>query len=279
MSASRWAAGVSLAFGLSVSTSSAQLVGGEPTAEWRLPARLAEISALAMSEDQRLFAVDDERAIVYQIDYDNGRLVKAFALGAKPVRDDFEGLAIVGREFFLLTSDAKLFAAAEGEDGERVPFTVTDTGLGDECEFEGLTPAADGGALLLLCKNVRKGAEIDVVSVFEWRLGAQPNAIAGSVPLPVAAIREALGKRRFRPSGIALRPRGETLVVVAARERALVEVTASGELLNAVLLPGEERHRQTEGIEFTARGDVILADEANKGPPRLTIYSGYGTQE
>lgn len=279
MSASRWAVGVSLALSFCVSTSSAQLVLGEPTAEWRLPARLAEISALALSEDQRLFAVDDEQAVVYQIDYDDGRLVKAFALGTNPVREDFEGLAIIDREFYLLTSDAKLFTASEGADGERVPFTVTDTELGDECEFEGLAPAADGGSLLLLCKNVLKGAEIDVVSVFKWRLGVPQNAFAGSVPLPVAAIREALGKRRFRPSGLALHPRGETLVVVAARERALIEVTASGELLNAVLLPGGERHRQTEGIEFTARGDVILADEANQGPPRLTIYSGYGKQE
>ena len=269
MSASRLAACVGLVLLLSVSASFAELVGAEPKAEWRLPARLAEVSALAMTNDQRLFAVDDERAIVYQIDYDDGRLVKAFALGSEPLREDFEGLAIIDRQFFLLTSDARLFMAAEGEDGERMPFTVSDTGLGDECEFEGLAADEDGD-LLLLCKNVRKGAAIDVVSVFRWRPAEQHTV--GRVPLPVKAIREALGKRRFRPSGIALHPRREALVIVAARERALVEVAVSGELLNAVLLPGEKRHRQTEGIEFTARGDVILADEANQGPPQLTIY-------
>lgn len=254
-------------------------VGAEPLAEWRLPPQLAEISGLAMTDDQRLFAIDDERAIIYQIDYREGRLIKAFALGPELPREDFEGLAIIGRRFFLLTSDARLFEAPEGADGERVPFTVTDTGLGSECEFEGLTSAADSASLLLLCKNVRKSADIDVVTLFEWRLDAQPNALGASTALPVDAIRAALGTRRLRPSGVALHPRRGTLVVVAARERALIELETGGELLNAVLLPGKKRHRQTEGIEFTAQGALLLADEANKGPPRLTMYSGAGEQE
>ena len=47
--------------------------------QWKLPGKLREISGLALTSDERLLAVTDESAIVYEIDYENGRLVKAFA--------------------------------------------------------------------------------------------------------------------------------------------------------------------------------------------------------
>ncbi|MEM7504621.1 MAG: hypothetical protein AAF417_21465, partial [Pseudomonadota bacterium] len=90
---------------LAVPSSLDDLVRDPPSAEWRLPKRLKEISALAMSDSHRLFAVDDEIAIIYEIDYDNGKLLQAFAFGEPALRGDFEGLALVGDRFYLLTSD------------------------------------------------------------------------------------------------------------------------------------------------------------------------------
>ena len=37
--------------------------------QWKLPGRLREISGLALTSDERLFAVADEKAIVYELDY------------------------------------------------------------------------------------------------------------------------------------------------------------------------------------------------------------------
>src|SRR5882762_6336402 len=56
---------------------------------WNLPKRLNEISGLALSADARLFAHDDERGVIYQIDWRHGRLTKAFSLGDPPPRADF----------------------------------------------------------------------------------------------------------------------------------------------------------------------------------------------
>lgn len=249
------------------------LFAPEPRAGWRLPDALAEISALAMTKDERLFAVDDERAIVYQIDYRNGRLLKSFALGSTVARGDFEGLAVVGSRFFLMTSEAGLLIAAEGDDGERVPFEFVDTGFGEQCEFEGLTDADEGRSLWLLCKQVLKGADVDVVTLFEWRLDAQPMAPGRRIALPVDEIGGRIDERRLRPSGVTVHPLRKTFFAVAAREGALVEFGRDGKLRNAVLLPGKRRHEQTEGIAFAADGALILADEARGGPPRLTVYA------
>ncbi|MEM9209243.1 MAG: hypothetical protein AAGA61_08345, partial [Pseudomonadota bacterium] len=121
--------------------------------QWALPEKLVEISALAMTPDHRLLAVDDERAVIFEIDYVEGGLVKAFALDKPVLRGDFEGLAVLGSTVYLMTSDGDIYAAPEGQDGERVEFERHKTRLGDECEFEGLAADNAAGRLLLLCKN------------------------------------------------------------------------------------------------------------------------------
>src|SRR5688572_27149731 len=52
---------------------------------WDLPSRLHEISGLATSADGRVFAHDDEHAVIYQIDPKQGRIMKWFSLGSPPV--------------------------------------------------------------------------------------------------------------------------------------------------------------------------------------------------
>src|SRR5512147_3239724 len=84
--------------------------------QWKLPKKLDEISGLAFDEQDRLFAHNDERAVIHQIDWHRGSLVKSFALGDPPVRGDFEGIAVAASRFYLMTSDGMLYSAAEGDD-------------------------------------------------------------------------------------------------------------------------------------------------------------------
>ena len=52
---------------------------------WELPKELNEISGLAVDSEGRLFAHDDERAIIYQLDPATHRVVKRFAFGRPAV--------------------------------------------------------------------------------------------------------------------------------------------------------------------------------------------------
>lgn len=250
-----------------------ELVSEPPSAEWRLPKRLKEVSALAMSGDQRLFAVDDETAVIYQVDYEKGRLTKAFAFGEPILRGDFEGLALLENRFYLLTSDGVLYDAGEGEDGAHVSYNRVDTGLGSRCEFEGLGEDVARSDLLLVCKELRKGADIDVLSVYRWHVGQRGAAEPERIHLPVAQITTMLGTSKLSPSGIVVHPMRDTLVLVAARERALVELDADGQLRSALVLPQKKRHPQAEGIEFTADGSLILADEGQRGRATMAVYT------
>jgi len=225
-----------------------------------------------MTADNRLLAVDDESAIVYEIDFVAGGLVKAFALGEPTIRGDFEGLAVVGTSVYLMTSDGDIDVAPEGSDGQRVGFERVRNDLDDECEFEGLGYDAAGSRLLLLCKDVRKKAEIDTLAIFPWDIERGAADESAAIRLPIREISMALRVRSLHPSGITVDAASRHLLIVAAREQALIELTADGAFVDAKRLPLTARHPQTEGIEITGDGRLVLADEGGDERARLSLY-------
>lgn len=247
--------------------------GGEapeaPEAEitqWALPDRLREISGLALTSDERLLAVTDEEAIVYEIDYTNGRLLKAFALGEPTVRGDFEGIAVLDGTVWLMTSEGVLFSAPEGADGERVLYERFATNLEDECEFEGLTASAAGDALLLICKDPKAKKDL---SIFEWSPATWEMQ---RHELPEKAMEAAVGSKKINPSGIAVDPATGDFIVIAAIQHAVLRLDGAGELIGAIMRLAPERHPQAEGVSVTRDGRLLIADEAANGQARLTVY-------
>lgn len=238
--------------------------------QWRLPERLQEISGLALTMDERLFAVADEKAVVFEIDVNNQRLIKAFALGDPVERGDFEGIAIVDEEIILVTSRGDIYRAREGEDGEQVEFTVTETGLGERCEIEGLAADVANKRLLIACKQPRNGMQR--LPIFAWSLVSDEFLEDEAIDLPLAAIANKIKDRRLNPSGIAVDPVTGNLLLVAARQRALVELMPDGRLLHALVLPMARRHKQPEGIEVMRDGRLLIADEGGNNKARLAVY-------
>jgi uncharacterized protein YjiK len=237
--------------------------------QWKLPRRLQEISGLALSADGRLFAHEDERAIVYQIDYENGSLRKAFALGDPTLHGDFEGIAIAAGTFYLLISDGTVLRAPEGDDGEHVGYQRIETGLAQRCEFEGLAYDADSTDLLLACKRSRRAADAGKRWVF--RLSTRTlRVVSPAVSIDVHQVATRLHSKSFEPSGIEVA--GGHLLLVAARQRALVETDANGGIIAALPLPLAKRHHQPEGIAMTRDGRIIIADEGGNGRGRLGVY-------
>ena len=238
---------------------------------WKLPSRLKEISGLALTPDGRLFSVDDERAIIYEIDYANGRIVKEFALGTPILRGDFEGIAYFREHLLLITSDGLLYSALEGRDGEQVSYSKIDTELGKTCEIEGLAQDPEAGRLLIVCKNMHDDdAEL---AIFVWRMDDGHMGIAERIELPVSDILSRLETSTLRPSGIAINPLSGSILVIAAKQRALIELDPDGVFLDAIIFPKKKRHRQPEGIEVSRTSKLIISDEGVRSRSRLTVYS------
>ncbi|TDJ36418.1 MAG: hypothetical protein E2O53_03780 [Gammaproteobacteria bacterium] len=238
--------------------------------QWKLPKKLREISGLALTPDERLLAVSDEQAIVYELDYQDGRIIKSFAFGDPAVRADFEGIAVLRDTVWLMTSDGLLYAAVEGPDGRNVRYRKYDTGHGDYCELEGLAQDRVAGTLILACKEA-KSKQNDLM-IFEWSASNSGIEHVRDVIVPERSIAGMIDKKRINPSGIAVDPQTGERVLIAARQRALVRLTTDGVLSEAVIRLKKGRHKQAEGIEMTRDGRLLIADEGSGGRARLTVY-------
>ena len=127
----------------------------KPARRFKLPKQWREISGLTMLGENRLLAHDDERGVVFEIDYRDGSIVKAFALSDQldPVADDFEGIAAAEGRVYLVSSSGRLYEFVEGTDGETVLYNLYTTGIGRDHEIEGLAYDPDQRVLLLISKN------------------------------------------------------------------------------------------------------------------------------
>jgi uncharacterized protein YjiK len=243
----------------------------EPTAVVRLSWRLREISGLARTPDGRLFAHDDERAVVYELDSATGELVKGFAMGDQVARDDFEGIGFTGGRFYLVSSTGRLYESREGEDDERLLFNTYGTGVGRACEIEGLAHDPGEDLLLLLCKTALVEELAEFVTIFRWS-PASRKVVDPPIRIPLGDVERATGQRGFAASGIARDPVTGSYVLISGPDRAIVAVTPEGEVLGGGRLD-RDRHPQAEGIAFGSDGSLLIADEGRDGRARITTYT------
>ena len=239
----------------------------------KLPGRLEEISGLAMTMDNRLLAHNDEEGIVFEIDWGDGSIRKAFQLSdtGRPVAGDFEGIAATRDRIYLVTSSGRIFESAEGGDGESVLYNIYTTGVGRDCEVEGLAHDETDRALLLMCKRARGSARKDELRIYRWSIDEKRLVQDAHISIPVTEYTQNLGVTQFQPSGLELHPASGNYFVVAARQRAIAEVEPTGRVLSARRVSAPW-HRQMEGITFADDNTLIIADEGRGRKGRLTLY-------
>lgn len=249
---------------------------------WKLPGRLSEISGLAATDDGRLFAHDDEYGIIYELDPRAGKIVKAFALGDVTIKADFEGIALAGDMIYLVTSDGTIYEAPEGSDGERVLFNTYGTGLGHQCEIEGLAYEKSSGDLLLACKNARKPELADHLVVFRWNVKTRALRQSPALFVPLELIDARDPVQSLHPSGIEVLAGSGNYLLIAAQERLILELTSGGAVV-AVRKLAPELHVQPEGVTMLPDGTLLIADDGGNGPGpgrgRLTLYKSSGSEQ
>ena len=241
-----------------------------PAQAHALAAPLAEISGLAFDDRGRLFAHDDERARIHQLEPGTGRIIRSIPIGDPPLQGDFEGLAVVGARFFLITGLGTILEIEEGGGRARLLRRVA-TGLGARCETEGL--AFDPATQLLLapCKTPRGRALEGHLVIFAIPLTTliAPAGPRHSIPLPALA---SVGMREgFHPSSVEVHPRSGALLLASAQEEALVEIARDGSVLGAARLR-RQAHPQPEGIAFGPDLTLWIADEGGDGRGTLSRY-------
>lgn len=249
-------------------------VSSHEASGWKLPRQLSEISGLAVTGDGRVLAHGDENGIIYELDPRAGKIVKAFALGEVTVRADFEGIALANGMVYLVTSDGTIYEAPEGDHGERVLFNTYGTGVGRQCEVEGLAYEKSTGDLLLACKAARVPELADYLAVFRWNIETRALSETPALLVPLDQIRALSGVRSLHPTGIEILAGSGNYLLVAAPERLVLELTPGGTVI-AVRNLAPELHGQPEGVTMLPGGILLIADEGGRGQGRLTLYESH----
>lgn len=242
-----------------------------PADHWDLPKALVEISGLAFDSAGRLFAHDDEQAIVYQLDPAAHRVIKRFSFGRPAVRGDFEAIAVVGPQVILTTSEGVLYAGREGRDGESVPYVTQATGVGRDCETEGMAYEPAERALLFVCKVPRTRALVGHLAVLRWSLDRKALDPQPRIFVRLTDMTRDLNGSAFHPSEL-LRVAGSGhYLVLSAQQHAIAELTAEGKVVAMGRLRRGD-HRQAEGLALGADGALLVADEGAGRRGTLTVY-------
>jgi len=232
---------------------------------------------MGATADGRLFAHGDERARIYELHPDSGTILKEFHLGRQGIRGDFEGLAIAGDRFFIVDSDGRILEFREGGDGDRVEYELISSGIGSQCEVEGLAYDVRSDVLLLPCKTVsgrrlRGHLVVYAFSLDGLRFENEPRYL-----VPLSELIDLGLEEDLNPSGIEVHPVTGSIYILAARQHALVELSRNGEPL-AVRLLAAGAHAQAEGLTFGSDLSLFIADEAAREGAILTRYSLDGTR-
>ncbi|MDQ3194633.1 MAG: SdiA-regulated domain-containing protein, partial [Bacteroidota bacterium] len=225
----------------------------------QLPKDLKEISGMTMTPDGKLFAQQDESAIIYQIDLTNGNIIKKFGLGDFILKEDFEDIAYANNKFYMLKSSGDIYEFSEVNDKETADFKTFKTELNHTNDVEGLCFDPETNSLLLACKGVSGTGDNEDKAIYSFSLD---NMTLNKTPrfiLPLSDI-----KKMFNPSGIQRNPKTGSFFIISANGNEIIEISKEGSILGKHSLP-QSVHIQPEGIVFARNSDLLISNEGKPG--------------
>lgn len=277
-----------------------------PTRAFDLPRELREISDLTWVGEHTLGCVQDEKGILYLIDARDGRLRAAHPFGPK---GDYEGVARVGAEFYVLRSDGMLL---------RLTTRGAGLGVGDaialatpQRNLEGLCFDPLRNLLLIAPKDVavppsppkdgesdkaaeraakrarREAADERVLWGFDpktrklldepvLRLSI-PRIVAqaeGNPDLPTRGGKkgEPRPDLKLRFSCVAVHPETHEIWMLSSADHLVLAFSRAGDLRLLRALDSK-LFPKPEGMTFLPDGSLVLSTEADTGPARVFVYA------
>jgi uncharacterized protein YjiK len=261
-----------------------------------LPSSLREVSAVTSVDAHTVACLQDEKGVLFYVDVRDGRVRGSLVFGPD---GDYEGLARVGSEFFVLRSDGMLARLARTQRGFRIAesFSVATASQ----DLEGLCHDASRGMLLLAPKDVVKAEPVpdtgkrgdkrrreearrarDQRVLFGWDLAQRALAPEPVLRLSLSDLRaqaeQAGGERiekgslKLHFSCVAIHPRTGELHLLSAADRVLVAIDPATRRLQDIYWLDGKVLPQPEGITFLPNGDLVVSSEGVDGPARLAVY-------
>ncbi len=249
----------------------------EPDDKFFLPYALAEISGLSFKPPGTLLAVQDEDGILYELDFENKKVVESIKFESP---GDFEGVELVGDTVFIIESDGdiRLFSLSNQSKTQKIS-----TPLESKNDTEGLGYDPARNILLIACKDEAginkkiKGKAVYAFDLATMTLRENPHFTITQKDMEdfYEHHREfdyEAARFQFQPSGIAYNSSDGYYYILAHLGKILLVVNPEGRIVASYSIPGALLG-QPEGICFSPAGDLYLASEGEGDKGYILKYS------
>lgn len=236
----------------------------KPDKVYDMPDLLKEISGIAYADENTLYCVQDELGIVFKYDTHKENISGMFRFTDF---GDFEDLAIVKDEVFVLRSDGTLFRFNHRNFDGKISQVVVPANC---MNMEGLEYNPKDNKLYMACKDQQINDQSQNRIVFSINAD-NPSKPGIALTIIPDELKQALvanypdnqsSSLQVNPSAIAIHPQTSEKYVLSAASR-LIAIYKNEQLINVFPLPAELYYKP-EGIAFTPDGDLNLSSEGIK---------------
>jgi hypothetical protein len=226
---------------------------------------LREISGIDYINDNIIVAINDEVGKLFFVDPGTGKF-ESFEFGKK---DDYEDVVIAGSSYFVMNSKGHLFEISISEKKLMASY-IND--FGKHTEFESLCYDRINNQLLLICKECGKNP--NSINAYRFSLISKAFLSGTYFSIPWIDIRRMMKDNSIecKPSGASINPVNGKLYIIASLSKTLLQCSVTGQLEAAYGL-NPDHFPQPEGICFSPRGDLYIANEGVQGKGTLLKFS------
>jgi uncharacterized protein YjiK len=262
-----------------------------PVKKIYLPSILEEVSGQALVNEEIIIFIQDEEGDLFFYNLKEERLIKRVDFGKDA---DYEDVALVGDQVYVLRSNGKLYRLKHYDDEEEIKTKEIETRLSKKNNCEGLCYDPVEKRLLIALKGdpeVDDDQDFDgykAIYAFDFEKEKVSKSPAYLIELKkikdlenaslyekwshrIAETFEESGDIRFQPSAIAIHPITDQIYILASVGKALVVMDRSGKLVSVQQLD-KWKFVQPEGIAFGADGTLYISSEGDGGNGNLMIF-------
>jgi uncharacterized protein YjiK len=228
----------------------------------KLPDGLTEISGIVFyPKDTSVFAIEDEDGMLYKIYLNRKDVITKWRFDNK---HDFEDIVLHDSVFYVLISNGNI---------ESIHFGDTDSVITSKSKFEGGGKTVNEfeamyyddslQQIVMLCKDC-DGDGSKTVSAWGYNISKQAyTSLVYAIDIEPIAKKLGVDKLKLRPSAAAINPVTNELYILSSLSKLIVVTDRKGKFIDLYELdPGI--YTQSEGIAFTADGDLIISNEGQE---------------
>nr|WP_294860247.1 SdiA-regulated domain-containing protein [uncultured Fluviicola sp.] len=253
-----------------------------------LPSELREVSGITVIDSKTLGCVQDEEGLIFIYDLKKQEIKQKIHFAGS---GDYEGIAMVGKDIFVLRSDATLFRIQNYQSAKPGIDSIA-TGIPNK-DNEGLCFDPKNNRLLIGSKSkIAKGAEFrNLRTIYAFDLKHEKLEEKPLYVYDISSIKEFAAKNqiqlptkpskknpdeqeaalKFQLSAIYIHPKSGLLYVLSASDYYLFVFNDQGEIIHLkVLDPG--KFNKAEGIAIMPNGDLYISNEGQAGDPKILLF-------